>query len=85
MPEMSAREPKLQCALEGVGSPITHMLWETPQVHLRYPADTLGSRKERKGQLEHATYSIAFESYSENTGDPRMDGKDGGSRKARAV
>src|SRR5690348_13083520 len=52
---MSAREPKLQCALEGVGSPITHVLWETPQVNLMYPADNLGSRKVRKGQRENTS------------------------------
>ena len=58
---------------------------ETPQVHLTYPVDNLGSRRERTGQEEHATYIILFESYIGNTGDLRKDAKAGGSRKARAV
>ena len=60
-------------------------IMETPQVNLTYPVDTLGSRRERTGQLERATYIISIESYSVNTGDPRKDAKEGGSRKARAV
>ena len=62
-----------------------HGSMETPQVNLTYPVDTLGSRRERTGQRERATYSISIESYSVNTGDPRKDVKAGGSRKARAV
>ena len=40
---------------------------ETPQVNLTYPVDTLGSRRERTGQEEHATSIILFESYIGNT------------------
>ena len=36
---------------------------ETPQVNLTYPVDTLGSRRERTGQEEHATSIILFASY----------------------
>jgi hypothetical protein len=60
-------------------------IMETPQVNLTYPVDNLGSRRERMGQLEHATYLILFESYNVNTGDLMKNGKEGGSRKARAV
>jgi len=39
----------------------------------------LGSRRERLGQLERATYSTSFESYVPNTGssvrDAKVDGK----------
>jgi len=35
---------------------------ETSQINLTYPVINLGSRKERKGQPEHATYLISFES-----------------------
>ena len=62
-----------------------HGLMATPQVNLTYPVDTLGSRRERKGQEEHATSIILFESYIGNTGDLMKHGKEGGSRKARAV
>ena len=84
---MSAREPKLQSDKEGVGSAKIkkHRIMETPQVNLTYPVDTLGSRRERMGQRERATYIISFESYNVNTGDLRKHGKEGGSRKARAV
>ena len=37
-----------------------------------------GSRKARKGQLEHATYSMSFKSYIGNTGDLMQDAKEGG-------
>ena len=57
---------------------------ESPQVNLTYPVDNLGSRRERTGQEEHATYIILFASYNGNTGDLRKDAKAGGSRKARA-
>ena len=60
-------------------------IMETPQVNLTYPVDTLGSRRERTGQLERATYIISFESYGVNMADLRKDAKAGGSRKARAV
>jgi hypothetical protein len=68
---MSAREPKLQRNMEGVGYLIANLssAMRTSQVNLTYPANNLGSRKERKGQLEHATYIISFESYTANTGD----------------
>ena len=36
------------------------MLLETIRVNLIYPVFMLGSRRERSGQREHATYSIAF-------------------------
>ena len=58
---------------------------ETPQVTLTYPVATLGSRRERTGQRERATYSILFQSYNVNTGDLMKHGKEGGRRKARAV
>ena len=35
---------------------------ETSQINLIYPVNDLGSRKERKGQPEHATYLISSES-----------------------
>ena len=38
----------------------------------------LGSRKERKGHAEHATYIISFESFMLNTGEPDRDGKESG-------
>ena len=60
-------------------------IMETPQINLTYPVDSLGSRRERMGQREHATSSILLESYSVNTGDLMKHGKEGGSRKARAV
>jgi hypothetical protein len=84
---MSAREPKLPSDKAGVGSSMSqhHGIMETPQVNLTYPVDTLGSRRERTGRLERATYIISLESYRVNTGDPRKDAKEGGSRKARAV
>ena len=68
------------CALGEVGSSIGHTLWtrKTSQVNLPYPVSTLGSRKARKGQLEHATYSMSFESYIGNTGDLMKDAKEGG-------
>jgi len=55
-------------------------LWtrKTSQVNLPYPVSTLGSRKARKGQLEHATYSMSFKSYIGNTGDLMKDAKEGG-------
>ena len=61
---MSAREPKLQWNVEGVGSTIINggRIMGTSQVNLTYPVTNLGSRKERKGQPEHATYLISFES-----------------------
>ena len=62
-----------------------HRIMETPQVNLTYPVDTLGRRRERMGQRERATSIISFESYNVNTGDLRKHGKEGGSRKARAV
>jgi len=40
----------------------------TSQVNLLYPVTNLGSRKERKGPQEHATYLISFESETVNTG-----------------
>jgi hypothetical protein len=48
------------------------------RVNLTYPVNNSGSRKARKGQLEHATYIILHESYTANTGDPRKDAKKGG-------
>jgi len=66
--------------------PITHVLWGTPQVNLMYPADTLGSRKERPWDKQNTPPNIiSLESYIVNTGDLRKDAKEGGSRKARAV
>ena len=62
-----------------------HGLMATPQVNLTYPVDTLGSRRERMGQRERATYIILLESYIVNTGDLMKHGKEGGSRKVRAV
>ena len=38
----------------------------------------LGSRRERNGQREHATYSISFESYMLNTGSLLRDAKESG-------
>jgi len=43
-----------------------------------YPVPVLGSRRERMGQLEHATYIILFESSILNTGEPERDGKESG-------
>ena len=37
-------------------------------VNLNYPVQSLGSRRERMGQREHATYGMLFESYLQNTG-----------------
>ena len=51
---------------------------ETPQVNLTYPVDTLGSRRERTGQEEHATYIILCESDTVNTGDFLKDVKGSG-------
>jgi hypothetical protein len=84
---MSARAPKLQSEKEGVGASMSNIMgiMETPQVNLPSPVDNLGSRRERMGQREHATYLIWFESYNVNTGDLMKKGKEGGSRKARAV
>jgi hypothetical protein len=84
---MSARKPKLQSDKEAVGSSMkkSSRCMETPQVNLTYPVDTLGSRRERTGQEEHATSIILFASYIGNTGDLRKDAKAGGRRKARAV
>jgi hypothetical protein len=39
---------------------------------------SLGSRRERMGQQEHATYGILFESYLQNTGDFLVDEKGDG-------
>jgi hypothetical protein len=77
---MSAREPKLQSDKEGVGSAMSQNpgLMETPQVNLTYPVANLGSRRERMGPLERATYIILLESYSVNTGDLMKHGKEGG-------
>ena len=36
------------------------MLLETLRVNLTYPVFMLGSRRERSGQREHATYSISL-------------------------
>jgi hypothetical protein len=84
---MSAREPKLPSDKAGVGAAMSknHGIMATPQVNLTYPVATLGSRRERTGQEEHATCIILFASYRGNTGDLRKDAKAGGSRKARAV
>ena len=48
------------------------------RVNLIYPVVMLGSRKERTGHREHATYSIALESSMTNTGSFLMDDKGGG-------
>ena len=39
---------------------------------------SLGNRRERMGQQEHATYGILFESYLQNTGDFLVDEKGDG-------
>jgi hypothetical protein len=47
-------------------------------VNLHYPVQSLGSRRERMGQREHATYGMLFESYLQNTGDFLVDEKGDG-------
>jgi len=42
------------------------------------PCMKLGSRKERKGHAEHATYIISLESFILNTGEPERDVKESG-------
>src|SRR6266540_2416400 len=64
---------------------MVYVLWGRCRSTWFYPANNLGSRRERMGIEQHATYIISFESYSVNTGDLRKDAKAGGSRKARAV
>ena len=51
---------------------------ETSQINLTDPVNNLGSRKERKGQPEHATYLISFESETANTGALMKDVKESG-------
>ena len=48
------------------------------RVNLHYPVQSLGSRRERMGQREHATYGILLESYLQNTGDFLVDEKGDG-------
>ena len=48
------------------------------RVNLHYPVQSLGSRRERMGQQEHATYSILFESSTVNTGSFLKDVKGSG-------
>ena len=51
---------------------------ETSQINLTDPVNNLGSRKERKGQQEHATSLISFASETANTGALMQDAKESG-------
>ena len=69
---LSQREGSRASALKRAGSA------EAARVNLNYPVQSLGSRRERMGQQEHATYGILFESYLQNTGDFLVDEKGDG-------
>jgi hypothetical protein len=60
------------------------MLWAHRRSTCRTLRTISGATKSGRGIEQHATYSILSESYKANTGDPRKDANDGGSRKARA-
>ena len=53
-------------------------MWKEAQTHLFTLCRYWGAAESGWGSEKHATYTIVFESFIVNTGEPERDGKEGG-------